>query len=208
MTIFAAIMKLTKGLGQTLEHPLQSLDMLRALIRGLFYMIFFSLFRSNVAILFPFFAYEKVRIIGTGTVHIDRFCAVYRNMSKGLTIVTLSPSAIVHIGENCRLSGLTIRCSNKISLGDNTMTAYSLIQDSYIINREQHNNGKGIEIGKNVWIGAQACILDGTIIGDDTVISLGSVCLDTNIGEYRLAAGSPVFRSIPIAQIFGVREKL
>lgn len=47
-----------------------------------------------------------------------------------------------------------------------------------------------ITIGDNVWIGAQACILPGVTIGDNTVIAAGSVVTKA-IPANVLAAGNP-----------------
>jgi acetyltransferase-like isoleucine patch superfamily enzyme len=215
MILLRAITKFWKGFVYVLQHPLKGMQTVTPLVRGLFYIVYFRIIRSRVTIRFPFFAHEKVIIVGPGHVFIDRFCSVFPNTFKGLTVVTLSPSAIVRIGRHCALSGLTIRCLNKVSLGNNTMTAYSLIQDNLVIAVDKCGSrfrntlplyGKSIEIGKNVWIGAQACILSGTSIGDDAVISLGSVCLDTSVGEYHLAVGNPVVRSAPINQILNLKQ--
>ena len=41
--------------------------------------------------------------------------------------------------------------------------------------RLQGVNGVGVKIGKNCWIGAKVTILDGTIIGDNSVAAAGAV---------------------------------
>lgn len=41
--------------------------------------------------------------------------------------------------------------------------------------RLQGVNGVGVKIGKNCWIGAKVTILDGTIIGDNSVVAAGAV---------------------------------
>ena len=47
-----------------------------------------------------------------------------------------------------------------------------------------------VTIGDNVWIGAQACILPGVTIGDNTVIAGGSV-VTKDIPANVIAAGNP-----------------
>ena len=41
--------------------------------------------------------------------------------------------------------------------------------------RLQGVNHKGIKIGNNVWIGAKSTILDGSVIGNGTVVAAGAV---------------------------------
>ena len=51
-------------------------------------------------------------------------------------------------------------------------------------------DGAKVRIGNNVWIGAQACILPGVTIGDNTVIAGGSV-VTKDIPANVIAAGNP-----------------
>lgn len=59
---------------------------------------------------------------------------------------------------------------------------------------EQKNRGleyaRPITIGKNVWIGAQVCVLPGITIGDNCVIGAGSV-VNKDIPSGSLAVGNP-----------------
>ena len=41
--------------------------------------------------------------------------------------------------------------------------------------REQGVTSKGIKIGNNVWVGAKATFLDGSIVGDNCVVAAGAV---------------------------------
>lgn len=65
---------------------------------------------------------------------------------------------------------------------------------------EQATTSVGIEIGEDVWIGAQVCIRDGVIIGDKAVIGMGSV-VTHSIDKNRKAAGNP-------AKIIGQRDTI
>lgn len=50
--------------------------------------------------------------------------------------------------------------------------------------------GKPVKIGKNVWIGANALILPGVVIGDNCTIGAGSV-VNKNIPDNSIAVGNP-----------------
>lgn len=56
--------------------------------------------------------------------------------------------------------------------------------------RLQGISSKGITIGKNVWVGAGSCILDGAKIGDNVIISPNSV-VSAKIPENTIAQGNP-----------------
>jgi len=87
-----------------------------------------------VKIGFPFFAYYRVRIYGPGRVKIGKYCSVFPNVFRGLTIITLSPHSHVIVGDECDLGGMTIRCKKRIEIGSKTLGASSLIQDTLFVN--------------------------------------------------------------------------
>lgn len=182
-------------------------------MKGTCFIAFYAITKQKVRIEFPFFAYAPLRIYGDGTVHIHKNCSSRQNVFKGATIVTLSPKAEVVIGEGCALGGVTIRCAKKIEIGARTLTAYSLIQDTLFVNRNKcssmaayhHLNiEEDIRIGRDAWLCAQAVVLQGTTVSDQSVLSSGSLCLDTNIPDYHLSVGSPVSRSIRIDSLLNL----
>jgi acetyltransferase-like isoleucine patch superfamily enzyme len=189
--------------------PRHAVRVLRALVRGCYYALYFRVVRRNVRIRFPFKAFAKVTIIGPGRVILGKNCVVAHGAFKGLTIVTLSEDATVRIGEHCHLAGLTICCCNHVELGSKSMTAVSLIQDCLFVNhsfvrtRGKHavNESEAIAIGSNAWLSNDAIILSGSKIGADCVVSVGSVCRDMEVKPYSLAMGNPVRRGLPIANV-------
>jgi acetyltransferase-like isoleucine patch superfamily enzyme len=196
------------------SNKAESLKFLRAFLRGTFYIVFYRLITQNVRIRFPFIAHCKVRIRGPGYVSIGKKCFALFNTFQGLTIVTLSKEAKVIIGERCSLGGVTIRCYNEIRIGDRSMSAYCLIQDTPFCEIRVAKGltdwdklvVKPIWIGKNVWIGGSTSILSGTIIEDDSVISLGSLCCNIKIEKYCIASGNPIFNSLKIEKLLDLLD--
>ena len=181
---------------------------LTALVRGTYYALFFRLFRRDVVIDLPFLAHEAVSITGPGSVRIGGFCSVYPNVFRGLSIVTLSPSAAVRIGPRCSLGGLVIRCFERVAIGEKTMTAHSLIQDVLFFSSPEGHVGGGdlliagpVEVGRNVWLGGFSCLLSKSSVGDDSVLSWGATCLDTAVPPASVATGNPVMRTVPIDRL-------
>lgn len=200
-------MKFLLSLLKKLRDPANLLKTVLALLRGSFYIVYYGIFSNSVKIGFPFLVYAKVSISGSGRVQIGSHCTVFKNVFKGLTIVTLSKDSIVEIGNRCALGGVTIRCRTKVTLGDRVMTAVSLIQDSFFICDESIPAGitvpesKPISIGPNVWLGGECIILGGSSIGEDSVVAAGALCIDTSIRDYSLVIGNPAKKTLPIDKL-------
>lgn len=190
-----------------LKHPGEIPKNVLALLRGTFYIVYYRIFARSVKIGFPLMAYAKVSISGPGRVEIGRGCAVFKNVFKGLTIVTLSSSAVVEIGEKCSLGGLTVRSRAKVTIADRLMTAVCLVQDSLYISDAEVAKGrlvpgpKPVTIGQNVWLGGECIILGGTSIGEDSVVAAGAVCMDASFKDYALVAGNPAKKGLPIDKL-------
>lgn len=114
---------------------------------------------------------------------------------------TLYSSAIISIGNGVSFSGTSIVCrSSKVSIGNRTMIGPNVtIMDSPFHPQwpvEDRNNYPGteldlpIEIGEDVWIGAQVIILPGAKIGSGSIIGAGSIVKGV-IEPNCLAVGSP-----------------
>lgn len=55
---------------------------------------------------------------------------------------------------------------------------------------EQGSVGKGIRIGHRVWLGSNSVVLDGTVIGDNVIVSAGSV-VSGSIAANSIIQGNP-----------------
>jgi len=201
-------------ISKILKNPIQSLFYLLAIARGSVYIIRYRILNNKVRIKFPFAAFAPVRITGPGSVSIGKGNHVQKSIFRGLTIVTLSPNALVTIGEKCLLGGVTIRCRQRVEVGDGVMMANPLIQDSFFANPEYAisrieknliNETRPITIGTNAWLGAESIILGGTKIGNDTVLSAGAWCLGTYTGDYMLVSGNPAKKPLPIDKLLRLK---
>ncbi len=85
-----------------------------------------------------------------------------------------------------------------ITIGENCMIGpnVSIIGNSYNYSQkgvnieDQGKTSKGVKIGKNVWIGAGSVILDGSEIGDDTIIVANSL-INRKYKGSQILQGSP-----------------
>ena len=99
----------------------------------------------------------------------------------------------VAINHGCSMDGgrhgITIGSQTRIA---NNVTIYAfnhgMAPDSPIY--QQASNSQGVIIGKDVWVGAQAGIVDGVTIGNHAVIGMGAV-VTKNVADYAIVAGNP-----------------
>lgn len=102
----------------------------------------------------------------------------------------------IRVGENCSLQDGAF-LSGDIVIGENTRIANKVSIHSFDhgLRRDrpihtQPVEGGTVEIGRDVWIGAQVVILKGARIADGAVIGAGSVVTGP-IGPCAIAAGVP-----------------
>ncbi|WP_372663119.1 DapH/DapD/GlmU-related protein [Cohnella sp.] len=98
----------------------------------------------------------------------------------------------VFINKNCMIVSM-----KKIFIGSNTTIApgvmiYDHDHNFYNITKEKYIC-KAIEIGKNVWIGANCVILKGVTIGDNAIIGAGSV-VTRDVEKNCLYVGNPAIK--------------
>lgn len=153
--------------------------------------------------------------IGEGCVIKSSFLSNLVGLYQRTIIVTRAAGAEISIGNNVGISGATIYARKKITIGDNTCIGGNvkiLDNDFHPIEWEERNrllmdkNGgnetslipaKEISIGKNCFIGCNAIILKGTVLGDGCVVGAGAVVCG-EFPEGSVVAGNPakVIRNI------------
>ena len=132
------------------------------------------------------------------------------------TIAIFSPvkisaynKSVIIIGDKVSMNGTCITCrSTSVQIGDNTMIASNvIIVDSdfhapWPPEDRTHNMGyerdSSVKIGENVWLGMNTIVLKGVSIGDNSIITAGSVVVE-NIPANVVAGGVParVIKSLP-----------
>lgn len=102
------------------------------------------------------------------------------------TLINDGIKSEISIGDNCRINGAYIHSQCRISIGDNCVVASGVnILDSngHQLNSTNRTVGRDnplpIIIGNNVWIGINAIILKGSVIGDNCIVAAGSVVKGT-----------------------------
>lgn len=100
----------------------------------------------------------------------------------------------VAIGDGCRLVAgeLGLKIGNDCLIGPHV----SILGENYSYDRLdipvrlQRAQSKGVAIGENVWIGAGSCILDGSVIGNNVIITPNSV-VSARVPDNVVMQGNP-----------------
>lgn len=149
-------------------------------------------------------------IIGKGC----RFLSKSTDNSIGIQhkciLTTQYKSSTIKIGRNCGLSGVSIWCFDKITIGNNVLIGANCL----IMDGDAHQNdpraGKNmpIVIGDNVWLGGNVVIMKGVTIGHNSIIGMNSL-VTKDIPANVIAAGHPckVIRELSQQQIEELEEK-
>src|SRR5690349_11643798 len=105
--------------------------------------------------------------------------------------VFVNEGATLVLGSGYINNGLNLSCFERIEIGDDVAISENVTirdSDNHRLNGRQPT--KPIKIGDHVWIGLNAIILKGVIIGDGAVIAAGSV-VNKDIPARALVAGVP-----------------
>lgn len=124
-----------------------------------------------------------------GGVEIGNNCGIGRRKNAHIIghffptkIIAKGLNASVRIGNNTNLNGVYIASRKSIEIGSNCRIAAGVVildYNGHIVKSSDRtcgqDNPKPIIIGNNVWIGTNSIILKGTSIGNNCVVSCGSV---------------------------------
>ena len=122
-------------------------------------------------------------IVGDGS-QIAADCVIHGPVRLGERVslnhhVTLDGGAEgIHIGDDSRIAAYC------------TLYAFNHGLDADRLVREQPVTSKGIRIGRDVWVGARAGIVDGVTIGDHAVVGMGAV-VTRDVEPWTIVAGNP-----------------
>lgn len=125
-------------------------------------------------------------------VYISRLCRVSGGGSEGYVGEVIIGDS-VHVGQNCFLDGTgTLKIGQDSLLGPNVviLTGNHGFRNPNALIRRQGILPRPTTIGEDVWLGANATILDGITVGKGSVVGAGSV-VTRDIPPYSIAVGVP-----------------
>lgn len=120
-------------------------------------------------------------------------------VNRKCIISTHSEEAIIEIGNNCGLSGVSIGATKLITLGNNVRCGANVVITDFDWHDEdpRTNDARPVIIEDDVWLGMDVIVLKGVTIGRNTIIGAGSV-VTRDIKPNMIAAGNPCKEIKPV----------
>jgi acetyltransferase-like isoleucine patch superfamily enzyme len=151
------------------------------------------------------FSFHLYRGEGPAGVRIGRGASAYLG-----TMFDVGPRGRVSVGEYALVHGARIICDAAVEIGDYALISWNVVlMDSYRVpldpgerRRELERasarsprhlaggSGRPVRIGRNVWIGFDACVLPGVTIGEGAVVGAKSVVAE-DVPPYTIVGGNP-----------------
>ena len=189
-----------KLLGEALADPGRAFLVAMAIVRGWLIKGYYHIHRpGRVLIGRGFRAFCRLDIRGPGKVVIGpRFCCA-RTMLQRPKFITHVPGAKIEIGRDNYFGGTQISCLDRVTIGDKTLLSNVLIMDSDImpgpatVGGANKARAKAIHIGDRCWLGMNTIVLSGVTLGEECVLSAGSVA-NKSQEPFSLLMGNPARR--------------
>lgn len=139
-------------------------------------------------------------VIGESTIINSSNWKYHINMFQRCKLYADRPGSMIKIGKKTRIHGTCIHAAKKITIGDNCLIAancqiidsngHELLFDAPHERINSIDEGRPVVIEDNVWIASGCTILGGTVIGNGSVITAGSIVKGT-IPPKSLYGGNP-----------------
>ncbi len=172
-----------------------------ALMRGRLFLLSCKVKGLKVKIGSGLRIYKRLSISGDGSIVIGENCIVrgiQGDWSQYACLETLSPGAVIQIGNNASLYAARIAARFEITIGDNVF-----IEEAGIMDTDFHSIAKDrgtpvtetkekckVAVGNRVCMGARSSVLKGTTIGDNVIIAPGSI-VTMSVKPGQKVAGNP-----------------
>lgn len=112
--------------------------------------------------------------------------------------------AHIQVGSNVILGSVKFGCALGISIGDECIVAESSISDTdhhatRVDRRSAHAPVRilAVTIERNVWIGRTAAVLPGVVVGENSVVAHGAVCM-RSVPPNMIVVGNPAKVAAPV----------
>lgn len=187
-------------LARVLRNPLRAVAHVFALGRGFLYPYYFRATGRKVRTGRRFAVFGVLSVRGPGEVVFGDNVALWGRVNAW----TYDPKARIVVGDGVMMGGTRFGCVREIRVGRECILADASIRDtdfhSTRADRRSPNapvRVAAVDIGANVWIGAGAVLLPGTVIGENSVVGAAAVCM-RSFPANKVIIGNPAKVAMPI----------
>jgi len=151
------------------------------------------------------FSFLLFRGEGPAAVRLGRGASTYKG-----TMFDVGPRGRVSVGDYALVNGARIVCDESVEIGDYALISWNVVlMDSYRVpidpaerrreleraarrrpRRLDGGSGRPVRIGRNTWIGFDACVLPGVTIGEGAVVGAKSVVAE-DVPPFTVVGGNP-----------------
>ncbi|MER6059609.1 DapH/DapD/GlmU-related protein [Streptomyces sp. NPDC001792] len=138
--------------------------------------------------------------LGDRVVLVSRTPWTALGVARPVILRTLRQGAIIHIGPDTGLSGVTVCAATGVDIGARVLVGADVLitdTDFHPVDvcprrtaPESAAVSRSVHIGDDVFLGARSIVLKGVSIGDGTVVGAGSV-VSSSLPGHVVAAGNP-----------------
>lgn len=166
-------------LGRALARPGDAFRYAIALLKGYLYKVYLPARGRHFTAGRRFRVFGRLSVRGPGRVVFGDDVKVWGRVTPW----TYDKDAVIRVGDHTVLAGTRFGCAAQIAIGRDGIIADCRILDtdfhSTAVNRHDADapvRTLPVQVGDNVWVAPDSALLPGTAVGDNCVISLGSVC--------------------------------
>ena len=123
-----------------------------------------------------------------------------RGATVDITVLDVGPEGKVIIGEFAMVTTAYILCDLEVEIGPYSMLAWNaIVMDNYRrgaasgdghTSRNRIATPRPVRLGRNTWIGFEACVLPGITIGEGSIVGARAVVTE-DVPPYVIVAGNP-----------------
>lgn len=188
------------SLRRAVREPGRALSVAIALLRGAWCRLWYRLLGIRFVAGRRLQVHGRLTIRGPGLVTFGDDVVVFGHC----TPFTYEPDASITVGNNVILGAVKFGCVLSISIGDDCIVAESSISDTdHHSTRADRRTGRApirvlpVTIERNVWIGRTAAILPGVVVGENSVVAHGAVCM-RSVPPNMIVVGNPAKIAAPV----------
>ena len=180
-------------LARALREPRVASREARAILKGLWCRVWYPLRRVR------FRAGRNLRISGRLIIRGPGTVVFGDNVRVGMTVTpwTYAADAVITIGSDSFINGTSFGCQREIRVGARAILGRASIMDTdfHSVGVDRHRPDAPVRVapvilGDNVWVAAQAGLLPGTRIGENSVVGFGAICAGV-FPDNAVIAGNP-----------------